>query len=56
MDVIFMGYSQKVQDGIVHKNKYKIQSRNNYIQVIYYIIFIDLPMIQLLPQADRKVP
>lgn len=55
MDAIFMVCSFKVLDGVQNLAKYKIQGLNNFIQVIYCFI-LGLPMILLLPEADRKAP
>lgn len=45
----------KEQDGMKTKSSLKIPNPKNYIQVALYFI-IGLPMIQLLPQPDRKTP
>lgn len=55
MAAISMDFSYKEQDGTQIKNKSKIHDLNNFTQV-HITLFLDLPMIQLLPQADRKVP
>lgn len=55
MDAIFMDCSLKVRDGAKKQGKYKILGPNNSIQVIYYFI-LGLPMMLMLPEADRKAP
>jgi len=47
--------SFKEHDGIRRKNKYKILNLKSCIQV-KIISNIGLPMMLLLPEADRKVP
>jgi hypothetical protein len=55
MDVTSMVYSSRVQNGIRQKNKFQIHNQNNSIQVQYNFI-LGLPMMLLLPEADRKAP
>lgn len=55
MDVTFMVCSFKVHDGARELVRLKIQDLSSSIQVIYSFI-IGLPMILLLPEADRKAP
>jgi hypothetical protein len=55
MDATFMVYSSKVHDGTQQKNKFQIHNQNNSIQVQYNFI-LGLPMMLLLPEADRKAP
>lgn len=51
-DAIFMVYSCKGQDGVEIKSRLSIQDQNNFIHVIDFLI-LALPMIHLVPQADR---
>lgn len=55
MVAIFMVCFFKEHDGILRRNKYKILNLKSYIQV-KIISNIGLPMMLLLPEADRKVP
>jgi len=50
-----MVYSYKVQDGTQLRNKLETHNLNNFIQVNFNFI-IGLPMMLLLPEADRKAP
>lgn len=55
MDAMCMDCFQKEPDGVKPKNKSLIQNPNNFIQVTLNFISA-LPMIHLIPQADRLTP
>lgn len=55
MDVMYMGFSYKVLNGANPVDRLSIQNLNNFIHVNFYLS-LALPMILLLPQADRKTP
>ena len=50
-----MACSYRGLDGTLRQSKFRILNQKNFIRVKIYFI-LGLPMILLLPQADRKPP
>ena len=56
MGATFMAYFWRERDGMIRFIVLLIHSRKSSTQVNILLISLGLPLIQLLPQADRAVP